>query len=110
MHRIGSRERMTRKYGLGIPLGWHARIWLVRRVLQRRPIGSEEFMRRIEMLLTAALVTLAGCKRNAEPDSTLFVSGRIDGDTVDISSKIPGRIVDLKVREGDTVEAGQVVA
>jgi HlyD family secretion protein len=67
-------------------------------------------MRRIEMLLTAALVTLAGCNRNAEPDSTLFVSGRIDGDTVDISSKIPGRIVDLKVREGDTVEAGQVVA
>jgi HlyD family secretion protein len=38
------------------------------------------------------------------------VSGRIDGDTVDISSKIAGRIVDLKVREGDSVEAGQVVA
>jgi len=67
-------------------------------------------MARIEMFLTAALVTLAGCNRNAEPDGTLFVSGRIDGDTVDISSKIAGRIVDLKVREGDTVEAGQVVA
>ncbi len=42
-------------------------------------------MARIEMFLTAALVTLAGCNRNAEPDGTLFVSGRIDGDTVDIS-------------------------
>jgi HlyD family secretion protein len=38
------------------------------------------------------------------------VSGRIDGDTVDISSKIAGRIVDLKVREGDNVQADQVVA
>lgn len=38
------------------------------------------------------------------------MSGRIDGDTVDISSKIAGRIVDLSVREGDSVNAGQVVA
>ena len=38
------------------------------------------------------------------------MSGRIDGDTVDISSKIAGRIVDLKVREGDSVQAGDVVA
>lgn len=56
------------------------------------------------------LVISAGCNRNAEPEGTLFVSGRIDGDTVDISSKIAGRIVDLKVREGDTVQAGQMVA
>lgn len=38
------------------------------------------------------------------------MSGRIDGDTVDLSSKMPGRIVNLTVREGDPVEAGQVVA
>jgi HlyD family secretion protein len=67
-------------------------------------------MTRMEMLLAMTLVILAGCNRKAEPDGTLFVSGRIDGDTVDISSKIAGRIVDLKVREGDTVTAGQVVA
>ena len=67
-------------------------------------------MKRIELLLAATLVISAGCNRNAEPEGTLFVSGRIDGDTVDISSKIAGRIVDLKVREGDTVQAGQMVA
>jgi HlyD family secretion protein len=57
-----------------------------------------------------AVLVLSGCNRNKEPEGTVFVSGRIDGDTVDISSKIAGRIVNLKVREGDPVEAGQVVA
>ena len=54
----------------------------------------------------------AGCARttkSAEKDS-LFVSGRIDGDTVDISFKRDGRIVLLTVREGATVEAGQLLA
>jgi len=67
-------------------------------------------MKRTWMLLGTVLLVLSGCRRSAEPAGTIFVSGRIDGDTVDISSKIAGRIVDLKVREGDSVEAGQVVA
>ena len=61
-----------------------------------------------KLFLLPMLAVLAGCNR--QPESGLFISGRIDGDTVDISSKIAGRIVDLKVREGDTVEAGQIVA
>ncbi len=67
-------------------------------------------MKRIWMLLGTVLLVLFGCSRNNEPEGTIFVSGRIDGDTVDISSKIAGRIVDLKVREGDSVEADQVLA
>jgi HlyD family secretion protein len=67
-------------------------------------------MKTIWIVSGIGLLFLAGCRRNAEPQGSLFVSGRIDGDTVDISSKIAGRIVDLKVREGDCVEAGQVVA
>ena len=67
-------------------------------------------MKRTWMLLAIMVSFLAGCKRNATPENALFVSGRIDGDTVDISSKIQGRVVDLKVREGDSVEAGQVIA
>jgi HlyD family secretion protein len=67
-------------------------------------------MRRTWVLLGAIVLVLSGCKRNAEPANTIFVSGRIDGDTVDISSKIAGRIVNLKVREGDSVAAGDVVA
>ena len=38
------------------------------------------------------------------------MSGRIDGDTVDISSKIAGKIVDITAREGDQVQAGQLLA
>jgi HlyD family secretion protein len=67
-------------------------------------------MKRTKMLVGIAVSLLAGCKRNATPENALFVSGRIDGDTVDISSKIQGRIVNLAVREGDSVEAGQVIA
>ena len=67
-------------------------------------------MKRTWMLLGIMVSLLAGCKRNATPENALFVSGRIDGDTVDISSKIQGRVVNLKVREGDSVEAGQVIA
>jgi HlyD family secretion protein len=57
-----------------------------------------------------ALVSLNGCRNNAESPGTLFTSGRIDGDTVDLSTKRSGRVVEITVREGDTVKAGQVVA
>src|SRR5215469_7216130 len=71
-------------------------------------------MNRIWMLLgTVLLSLLASCGRltkSSEPEGTLFVSGRIDGDTVDISSKRDGKLIELTVREGDAVEAGQVVA
>jgi HlyD family secretion protein len=59
------------------------------------------------------LLAVAGCSRhssNGKEQGALFVSGRIDGDTVDISSKRDGKIVEIMVREGDTVEAGQLLA
>ena len=62
------------------------------------------------LLIVSLMLVLSGCKLNQEPAGTLFISGRIDGDTVDISSKIAGKIVNLKVREGDSVKMGQVLA
>ena len=54
---------------------------------------------------------LTGCNRSQKNDNnSLFVSGRIDGDTVDIAPKRDGKIVEIMVREGDSVQAGQVLA
>ena len=60
-----------------------------------------------QALVLAGIITLSvcGCK-NSEPEGTIFVSGRIDGDSVDLSSKIAGRVAELTVREGDSVKAG----
>src|SRR5215471_4455593 len=63
--------------------------------------------------IAGLVLALAGCGRimkSAEPEGTLFVSGRIDGDTVDISSKRDGKLLEIAVREGDTVQGGQVLA
>jgi HlyD family secretion protein len=67
-------------------------------------------MKRTWMVFGIALMFLTGCKKSAESPGALFISGRIDGDTVDVSSKIQGQIVDVTVREGDSVTAGQVLA
>jgi len=44
------------------------------------------------------------------PEGLIQVNGRIEGDHVTVSSKFPGRIQELLAREGDTVEAGAVLA
>ena len=67
-------------------------------------------MKQTWMLVGTLLLVLSGCTRKAEPEGTLFVSGRIDGDSVDISSKMAGRIQKLTVREGDSVKADQILA
>jgi HlyD family secretion protein len=44
------------------------------------------------------------------PPGVLQVSGRIEGDDAAVAAKTAGRIRQLTVREGDRVEAGQVIA
>ena len=67
-------------------------------------------MKKMWLFGSMILLMLTGCSRfKSEPKDKLFVSGRIDGDTVDISSKRDGKIVEIKVREGDSVEAGQLL-
>jgi HlyD family secretion protein len=46
----------------------------------------------------------------AGPPGVIAVSGRIEGDDAAVAAKTSGRIRELTVREGDRVEAGQVIA
>jgi len=73
---------------------------------------------RRRVLLIAALVVLAlagvGLWRlfagPGLPPGVLGVSGRIEGDDSAVSAKLAGRIREIAAREGDHVEAGQVLA
>ncbi|MBS0352749.1 MAG: efflux RND transporter periplasmic adaptor subunit [Proteobacteria bacterium] len=44
------------------------------------------------------------------PEGLIQANGRIEGDHTTVASKLAGRIAVLKVREGDAVQAGQVLA
>src|SRR5262249_53734034 len=44
------------------------------------------------------------------PDNIVPVSGRIEGDDSAVSPKASGRILEIRVREGDTVNAGDIIA
>lgn len=44
------------------------------------------------------------------PASIVAISGRIEGDDSAVASKTAGRVVEIRVREGDTVKAGDVIA
>jgi HlyD family secretion protein len=44
------------------------------------------------------------------PDSIVAVSGRIEGDDSAVASKSTGRILEVRVREGDVVNAGDTIA
>lgn len=67
----------------------------------------------MKQILTSMFLAflLAGCaKQQKDPNGAIALSGRIEGDPVDIGPKSAGRIVEIAVREGDSVKAGQVLA
>lgn len=48
--------------------------------------------------------------RSEIPENVVVLSGRIEGDDSSVSAKIGGRIQEIHFREGDRVEAGQIIA
>ena len=58
----------------------------------------------------AVLLLWQAQTRRALPDGLIQANGRIEGDTIIVASKVAGRIVTLSVREGDTVQANQILA
>lgn len=71
------------------------------------------------LLIAAVLLAVAGAAfvvlqrqsaQRALPEGLIQANGRIEGDTLTVASKIPGRVAELRVREGDAVQPGQVLA
>jgi HlyD family secretion protein len=60
-------------------------------------------------LALSGLLVLAACNETAPEPGTLFVSGRIEGDETNIAPRASGRIVEIAVREGDSVKQGDLL-
>jgi HlyD family secretion protein len=73
--------------------------------------------RRRRVIVLVLLLGLVGfgvwhfvLRTSAVPPGVIAVSGRIEGDDSAVAAKTSGRIREITVREGDQVEAGQVIA
>ena len=75
---------------------------------RRRPVLM------VGALVVLGLLGLGGWRLffagSALPPGVIGVSGRIEGDDAAVGAKASGRIREITVREGDRVEAGQVIA
>jgi HlyD family secretion protein len=64
----------------------------------------------VVLVVAAVVVWRAFFATPAIPDSIVALSGRIEGDDSAVASKTTGRILEVRVREGDTVNAGDIIA
>jgi HlyD family secretion protein len=60
--------------------------------------------------VVAAILLGRGYFSASVPDSLVVLSGRIEGDDAAVSPKAVGRLLEVRVREGDAVNAGDVIA
>jgi HlyD family secretion protein len=67
--------------------------------------GKHVRVARAMTLISAGLLAI-GCK-GSEPPRKMVVTGLVDATEIDVASKVPGRVHEVLVREGDHVEAGQ---
>ena len=59
------------------------------------------------VVLAVAIIAIIGFLLMNRPDS--YIEGQVEGTTVRISGKLPGRVVEFFVEEGDTVHAGDTL-
>jgi HlyD family secretion protein len=58
--------------------------------------------------LAVVASSAAGCR--AKDDGSVHLNGRLEAPIVDLAPKVTGRVIDIKVREGDRVKAGDLIA
>lgn len=59
------------------------------------------------VVVAVALIAVIGFLFMNRPDS--YIEGQVEGTTIRISGKLPGRVADFYVHEGDTVKAGDTL-
>lgn len=64
--------------------------------------------RLIRASLAGVLASALGCAGKEDP-SVIRLNGRIEAAMVDLAPKVAGRVVDVRVREGDRVRAGDLL-
>ena len=62
-----------------------------------------------ESLALVALVALAACRPEPPPDH-VRASGQVEATDVQVAAEVGGRLIELRVGEGDRVTAGDVIA
>lgn len=82
---------------------------------QAEPVAPPK--RRMMVVASAVILIVAGIiiwrvffATPSLPDSIVAVSGRIEGDDSAVASKTTGHILEVRVREGDVVNAGDTIA
>jgi HlyD family secretion protein len=74
----------------------------------RRPIGW--LLLGLGAVALVALLVIYRISNAPLPEGLLQVNGRIEGDTTTVAAKYPGKVREIMAKEGDLVEAGQVLA
>jgi HlyD family secretion protein len=64
---------------------------------------------RLAWLVMPACAVLSGCRQEA-PSDAVRVSGHVEATEVQVAAEVGGRLVDLRVAEGDRVTAGSPIA
>ena len=78
---------------------------------------EKKLPRTLRIILILAIILVTGflfwwffIRQPPIPHNIITLSGRIEGDDSTIAAKTSGRIREIRVREGDTVKAGDVIA
>ena len=80
-------------------------------------MARRKLSRALVVIAVLAIVIIAGffiwwflIRQPPVPHNIIVLSGRIEGDDSTVAAKVSGRIREMRVREGDIVKAGDVIA
>ena len=63
----------------------------------------------VAILITCFLISVPGCRSAKADQEVIHLNGRIETVTVDLGPKVAGRVLEVHVKEGDRVKAGDLL-